>query len=262
MNAAISMDELSSTDQTVASPRISVGQMAALVVSALLHIAVAAMLLGWQPEPPPSAAAISVAARLISLPSAPPAALPEPPPPLPASAPAPVVAEPAPAAQAELARRRIERDEQLRRQRLEQQRLETERLESERQQRERAEQRALAEAQAAQQARLDAERAAAQAAAAAEAASRRYEPIEKIAPGYPARAMERRIEGDCTVRYTVSSSGRVENPAVIGDCHPLFAIPSLTAAKRFRYQPRIVDGRAVAVPGVTNTFHYRIQPQN
>ncbi|EGH46885.1 hypothetical protein ALQ93_200217 [Pseudomonas syringae pv. pisi] len=35
--------------------------------------------------------------------------------------------------------------------------------------------------------------------------------------------------------------------------------PSLTAAQTFRYQPRIVEGRAVTVSGVKNTFHYRIK---
>jgi TonB family protein len=78
---------------------------------------------------------------------------------------------------------------------------------------------------------------------------------------FRARALERRVEGDCTVRYTVSAAGRVESPEVVGECHPLFVVPSLTAARRFRYQPRIVDGRAVAVQGVTNTFHYRVQEQ-
>ncbi|RMM28638.1 putative TonB protein [Pseudomonas syringae pv. pisi] len=33
----------------------------------------------------------------------------------------------------------------------------------------------------------------------------------------------------------------------------------MTAAQTFRYQPRIVEGRAVTVSGVKNTFHYRIK---
>ncbi len=59
--------------------------------------------------------------------------------------------------------------------------------------------------------------------------------------------------------YRVNPQGRVEDPQVVGDCHPLFIRPSLNAAKSFRYQPRLVDGRAVAVEGVRNTFHYRIE---
>lgn len=256
MGAAMTMDDLSRSEAESTPTIVERGQIAAIAVSILLHLLAVLLLVGWQVEPPLTATTASVEARLIALPSPAPVATQALPPP------AAVATKPPAAAEAELARRRIERDEQLKRQRqqqIERQRVERERLQQqlERDRREQAEQRALAEAQ---QSRLAAERAAAQAAA-AEAASRRYEPIEKIAPGYPTRAMERRIEGDCTVRYTVSTTGRVESPEVVGNCHPLFVVPSLTAAKRFRYQPRMVDGRAVAVPGVTNTFHYRIQAQ-
>ena len=67
------------------------------------------------------------------------------------------------------------------------------------------------------------------------------------------------FEGEAGVRYRVNEQGRVENPEAEPDCHPLFVRPSLTAAKTFRYQPRIVAGQAVAVVGVKNTFHYRIE---
>lgn len=35
--------------------------------------------------------------------------------------------------------------------------------------------------------------------------------------------------------------------------------PSLIASKNFRYQLPEIDGRAVAVPNVKNTFTYRIE---
>lgn len=151
--------------------------------------------------------------------------------------------------QAALARKRVE-ERKREEQRLEQQRLERERVEQQlaRQQ----EQQRLAAEQA-----LAAERA--RQAEVAAAASRQYLPIAKEAPDYPERALDKGIEGDCTVSYRVNPQGRVENPQVVGECHPLFIRPSLSAAKSFRYQPRIVDGQAVAVDGVKNTFHYRIE---
>ncbi|WP_163029148.1 energy transducer TonB, partial [Pseudomonas viridiflava] len=76
---------------------------------------------------------------------------------------------------------------------------------------------------------------------------------------YPERALDKGIEGDCTVVYDVSPQGRVVNPQVQGTCHPLFMRPSVAAAETFRYQPRIVDGKPVTVSGVKNTFHYRIK---
>jgi protein TonB len=46
---------------------------------------------------------------------------------------------------------------------------------------------------------------------------------------------------------------------VLDGCHRLFIRPSLAAVNTFRYPPSIVEGRAVAVPAVRNTFHCRIQ---
>lgn len=86
----------------------------------------------------------------------------------------------------------------------------------------------------------------------------RYKPIEKQAPVYPRGALRQGLEGDCTVRYTVNTRGEVESPEVLANCHPLFKKPSLEAAKTFRYSPRMVNGQAVAVQNVHNTFEYRI----
>ncbi|KRP48200.1 outer membrane transport energization protein TonB [Pseudomonas libanensis] len=114
-----------------------------------------------------------------------------------------------------------------------------------------------------EQQRLDQQRLAAEKARAAKPApafdSRQYQPLSKAAPDYPERALDKNIEGDCTLEYSVNIQGRVENPKVLDGCHPLFIRPSLAAANTFRYQPRIVDGKAVVVPAVRNTFHYRIK---
>ena len=88
-----------------------------------------------------------------------------------------------------------------------------------------------------------------------------YMPIVKVAPVYPSSALSRGIEGSCLVEYTVGTSGKVVNPVVIDDecSHPLFYRPSIEAARRFKYKPRIVDGEAVEVHGVLNLFHYEIE---
>lgn len=234
---------------------------AAAGVAVGLHALVLGLLLAQWPASTPEAPQVrTLTTRLITL--APPA------PPQPDVVPPPVAAEPvkplepvveAPRPDPRIEQRRLEqaalarkREQEQRRQ--EQQRLQRERAEQERQEqlaRQQAQQRLAAEqAQAAERARQ---------AEAAAAASRQYLPIAKEAPDYPDRALDKGIEGDCTVSYRVNPQGRVENPQVVGDCHPLFIRPSLNAAKSFRYQPRLVDGRAVAVEGVKNTFHYRIE---
>lgn len=223
-----------------------------------LHLAALVLLMaGWAPERPAEPVQRVLTTQLISLPAPVPEPAPAPPAPV-----QPAVAEPAPVPleppkpqvdprveqrkqeQAALARKRVEeqkRQEQIQRetQRREQQRLEAERTAAEQQR------------QAAERAR--------QAAAEAAANSRQYLPIAKEAPDYPQRALDKGIQGDCTVEYRVNPQGRVEDPQVVGDCHPLFIRPSLAAAQTFRYQPRLENGQPVAVPGVRNTFHYRIE---
>lgn len=117
-----------------------------------------------------------------------------------------------------------------------------------------AEQSRLKAAQAAAAKQADATQAASN-----QLANNQYLPVEKNAPAYPERALDKGLEGACTVSYTVNTQGRVEAPQALGDCHPLFIKPSLEAAKSFKYVPRVIDGKAVNVSNVKNTFQYRIQ---
>lgn len=246
-------------------------QAVALGGALLLHgLAFTALLSHWQSSPPAEPQVRTLTTQLLSLA---PAAVPVPAPPVaPAALPEPAAVAPAqvapplappPVEQAALARKRLQKLEQQRvqqRKQVEQQREQAreqardKQLAAERQRNDQQRAAALAQQQASQQA------AAAEARARAIAdASRQYLPIAKEAPDYPDRALDKGIEGDCSVTYRVTSAGRVDNPLVVGDCHPLFVRPSLVAAKSFRYQPRIVDGHAVAVDNVRNTFHYRIK---
>lgn len=240
----------------------------AAAVTLALHAGVFGLLLhGWSPELSAPSQTQVLKTQLISLPT------PKP------SAEAVIEPEPTPVPEplVETVIEEPQVDPQIEQQRLEQADLAYKRAEQERQaeearvkeqqrakqQREaqRREQLAREEQQRQQAARAEAAAAAERArqAEAEAAASRQYLPIAKDAPDYPTRALDKGIEGTCTVSYSVTPQGRIENPKALEDCHPLFIRPSLTAAKSFRYQPRIVDGRAVTVPEVKNTFHYRIQ---
>lgn len=245
----------------------------AAALALALHAGVLALLVaGWSVGKPPVEPPRVLKTQLVMLPPAP---VPQAPEPLPAEvAPSPppaalreplpeppkVVPEPQVQAQkleqAALARKRVE--DKKREQQVEQQRQQRERLETEQQHQREAQQQQVAQAQREAQARQAAERARQQAAQAA-ADSRQYLPLSKEAPDYPQRALDKNLEGDCTVEYTVTPQGHIDNPKVLEGCHPLFMRPSLAAAQTFRYQPRIIDGQAVAVPAVRNTFHYRIK---
>jgi TonB family protein len=248
-----------------------IGPAGAALLTLGLHVGLFTLLLtGWTPALEMPVATQVMQTQLISLP------LPATPEPLVEQPAEPVIepptveppvdtrAEQLQREQAELAFKRAEQEREA-----EQQQRQRERLERRREELRKAQ--ALEQERLAEQARLEEARRQAEAtaraeaaerarqAAAAEAASRQYLPIAKKPPVYPQRALDAGLQGSCTVSYTVDAQGRARSPKVVGDCHPLFIRPSLTAAKSFRYQPRIVDGRAVAVPDVKNTFHYRIE---
>lgn len=214
-----------------------------------LHVGVlAALMMGWSTQKPVVDAPRVMHTQLVMLPAAP--------------APEPLVATSAPPEPEPVpAKPRV--DPQVQVQKLEKAALARKRVEEKKaeQQQER-----LATEQRnreLEQQRLDQQRLAAEKARAAVPApafdSRQYQPLSKAAPDYPERALDKNIEGDCTLEYSVNIQGRVENPKVLDGCHPLFIRPSLAAANTFRYQPRVVDGKPVAVPAVRNTFHYRIK---
>lgn len=92
-----------------------------------------------------------------------------------------------------------------------------------------------------------------------------YLPIVKVQPQYPRRAAERGIQGYCTVVYTVTKQGSVRDPEIaIGpdgkeDCSsPYFKRASKSAALKFKYKPRVVDGEAIEVPNIHNRFIFKL----
>lgn len=94
-----------------------------------------------------------------------------------------------------------------------------------------------------------------------------YLPIVKVPPEYPSTALSRGIEGFCTVVYTVTETGTTRDPQPIPDqCvtkegkpTTVFNRASVKAALKFKYKPKVVDGKPVEVPGVKNRFTYEMQ---
>ena len=86
-----------------------------------------------------------------------------------------------------------------------------------------------------------------------------YLPIVKVAPTYPRRAAQKGIEGYVVVEFTVSKLGTVINPVVIeADPANIFNRAALTAAKKFKYKPKIENGKAIEVPGVRNIIRFEL----
>lgn len=91
-------------------------------------------------------------------------------------------------------------------------------------------------------------------------------PIVKAAYEYPTSASSRGIEGSCEVVFTVTETGSVidavadEAKCMTSEGKPtsVFNRSSVKAALKFKYKPRVVDGKPVAVPNVRNKFVYQL----
>ena len=85
-----------------------------------------------------------------------------------------------------------------------------------------------------------------------------YLPIVKVAPVYPARALNRGLEGYVVVEFTVTPAGTVRDVSVVESTSGLFERAAMEAALKFKYKPRVIDGQAVEVPGVRNKITFEI----
>ena len=85
-----------------------------------------------------------------------------------------------------------------------------------------------------------------------------YLPIVKVAPVYPMRALQRRLEGYVVVEFIVTSSGAVRDVIVVESTAEVFENAAVEAALKFKYKPRVVDGQPIDVAGVRNRITFRL----
>lgn len=87
-----------------------------------------------------------------------------------------------------------------------------------------------------------------------------YLPIVKVAPQYPPRAQSRGIEGWVLLRFTVTNTGAVTDPVVVDSEPPgVFDSAAKKAVLRFKYKPRVVDGKPEPVQGVEHLITFQIE---
>ncbi len=76
-------------------------------------------------------------------------------------------------------------------------------------------------------------------------------PLVRIAPEYPARAAERGVAGWVLLEFTVTAAGTVRDVSVVDSDPPrTFDRAAKKAVSRFKYRPKIENGKPVERQGV------------
>ncbi|CAI8166841.1 MAG: Uncharacterised protein [Cellvibrionales bacterium UBA7375] len=87
-----------------------------------------------------------------------------------------------------------------------------------------------------------------------------YIPVYVPQPQYPRRAQTRGKEGYAVVQVIITTVGGVRDPIMIEE-YPEgwgFGRSAVKAAKKLKYNPRVVDGVAEEVPGVLYKFTFQM----
>ncbi|NVJ70334.1 MAG: energy transducer TonB [Alphaproteobacteria bacterium] len=86
-----------------------------------------------------------------------------------------------------------------------------------------------------------------------------YLPLVRVQPQYPRRAQERGIEGYVIVELTVNEDGTVPPDSIIiieAEPKGYFERAATKAASKFKYKPKVVNGKPQKVVGVKYRFSF------
>jgi periplasmic protein TonB len=89
-----------------------------------------------------------------------------------------------------------------------------------------------------------------------------YLPIVVVRPIYPQRAQAQGIEGYVLMRFTVAPDGSVVSDSVeVLESEPsgYFERAAIQSLLKSRYKPRVINGEAVSVPGVTRRIDFNLE---
>jgi periplasmic protein TonB len=85
-------------------------------------------------------------------------------------------------------------------------------------------------------------------------------PLVRVSPQYPARALQRGVEGWVQLRFTITEAGTVKDVAIVkAEPSSYFEEAATSAVRKYKYKPKIVDGKAVERPGVEIILSFRLQ---
>ncbi|MEZ8305005.1 energy transducer TonB [Vibrio splendidus] len=84
-------------------------------------------------------------------------------------------------------------------------------------------------------------------------------PLYRVEPRYPAKAFKRGAEGHVIMSFTIDETGRPVDIQVT-DANPrrMFEREAMRALKKWKYQPKVVDGKAIAQVGQTVKLEFKL----
>ena len=87
-----------------------------------------------------------------------------------------------------------------------------------------------------------------------------YLPIVKVAPIYPRRALTRGLEGWVLLEFTVTKLGTVVDIKVLESDPPnIFDKAAVSAAAKFKYKPKVVNGEPIDTAGVLHRISFELE---
>lgn len=84
-------------------------------------------------------------------------------------------------------------------------------------------------------------------------------PLYRAEPRYPSKASKRGIEGYVVIKFTIDPTGRPTDLQVL-EAKPkrMFEREAMIALKKWKYQPKVVDGKAIAQFGQTARVEFKL----
>ncbi|MCP3701148.1 MAG: energy transducer TonB [Aliivibrio sp.] len=84
-------------------------------------------------------------------------------------------------------------------------------------------------------------------------------PLYRVEPKYPSRALKRKMEGYVILRFTIDEQGRpTDIESIEAEPSRMFVRPAIQALKQWKYQPKLIKGKAITQPGQTVRLEYRL----
>ncbi|MEZ8823713.1 energy transducer TonB [Vibrio amylolyticus] len=84
-------------------------------------------------------------------------------------------------------------------------------------------------------------------------------PLHRVEPAYPARALRRGLEGYVIMQFSIDELGRpIDIEVVEADPPRQFEREAMRALKRWKYQPKVVNEKAVVQHGQSVKLEFRL----